>query len=91
MIAELAKTFHQTLIADLQTGADAFGGAWLASWSEQSQDLIRKRVARHSLESMGYQSQIRPWFPLGQFQRKRPSARGRTMFGGKHQLAVVLA
>ena len=69
LLDELTKSFDKTLIADLKTGADAFGGAWLGRLAEQREDLIWKRIARHKLGSMGCQSQIRPGFRVRQFQR----------------------
>ena len=52
MLAESSKRFDETLIADLKTGADAFGGARLGRMAEQGEDLIRERIARHEIRAI---------------------------------------
>jgi len=93
LLAESSKRFDETLIADLQTGADAFGGARLGRLAEQGEDLIRERIARHEIRAIerGCQFQIWPRFHVRQFQRQRTNASGGAVFSGKHQLAVVSA
>ena len=91
LLDECSKSFHETLISDLKTGADAFGGAWLGRLAEQSEDLLGKRIGRRNLGSIGRgsQSQIRTRFRIREFHCQRPSARGGAVFGGKHQLAMM--
>jgi hypothetical protein len=49
LIDKLPKSFNETLIADLETGADVFGRARLGRLAEQGEDLIRKRIALRRL------------------------------------------
>ena len=46
LLDELTKSFDETLIADLQTGADGFGRAWLGRLAKKGEDLLGKRIVR---------------------------------------------
>ena len=46
LLDELTKAFDDSLIADLKTRTEAFGGARFGRLAEQGEDLFRKRVAR---------------------------------------------
>ena len=61
MLRELTKTFDETLIADLKSGADAFGRSWLGRLAEQREDLSRKRIGRRKLRSIGFGYQFQIW------------------------------
>lgn len=44
LVDELTESFEETLIADLKTGSDAFGGERLGRLAEQSEDLFGERI-----------------------------------------------
>lgn len=45
LLDELAKSFDETLIADLETRSEAFRSERLRRLAEQSEDLFGKRIA----------------------------------------------
>ena len=46
LLDELTKSFDETLIADLQTRADAFGRARLGRLAKKHEDLLGKGIVR---------------------------------------------
>jgi hypothetical protein len=79
LLSELTKGFDETLIADLEIGADVFGRTWFGGLTEQCEDLVGKRIMLDRVDIIcGSQSQIRPGFRVGQFpaptvRRLKPS------------------
>ena len=69
LFGELSKTFHETLIADLEARADAFARARLGRLTEQREDLHRKRIAGRKFGSIGREPEIGSRFCIRQFQR----------------------
>src|SRR5438876_89486 len=64
-----------------------------SGWNdEQSEDLVQKRIrGGFCSKDRGCPFQVWPGLAIRQFQRKRLSARGGTVFGGQHQLAMMAA
>ena len=76
LVDELAESFNEALIADLKTGSEAIGGAWLGRLAEQSEDLFGERIGCWGLRRMDRGCQFQVWPRVGVCQLQRERLRG---------------
>jgi len=53
LIGELAQGFNEALIADLETGAEAFGSTRLGRLGQRVEDFLEKRIAGGRFHAIG--------------------------------------
>ena len=46
LLEELTKRFDETLVADLQIGADRFGRAWFGRLAKKREDLLGNGIVQ---------------------------------------------